>query len=395
MKSILGLVWSLIASMLIVVGAGNAQTVRKPYDKDVLLKVVKLNALPTQEIVAAIEQRGVNFEVTVAVETEFREAGARPELIDAIRRNARRAYAKDWLLNVVRMNTLDTKDLIPYIQQRGVSFEITTGVEAEFRRAGARPELIDAMRSNYRPSAASGVVAQEVVTQEKESQPSLADPSRAEDEIKPLVVRIKAQFADGDSLGTGIIFGKGNDRTYIMTANHVVRRGPQAAQSVRVEFKWLPGEQFEANLLENYDPGLDLGLVAVVKMVIPPGILRFDRLANVSSLKLRDSVYLLGHPEGRSWDVSLTPDKVSESFRDFILFQSLRVRPGHSGGALLNERRDIVGMITESGADYAKAVALSSILEMLTRWGYPVDLKPPGKVSGYSTKPPQLSQYGH
>src|SRR5215470_13696192 len=62
---------------------------KNPYDKDRMLKVVQLNALSTQEIVQAIQQRGVNFQTTPEVETEFRQAGARPEVIDAMRANYR------------------------------------------------------------------------------------------------------------------------------------------------------------------------------------------------------------------------------------------------------------------------------------------------------------------
>src|SRR5262249_10149123 len=62
---------------------------RTPYDKERLLKVVRLNALSTQEVVQAVQQRGVDFQLTPAVEAEFKDAGARPELIDALRTNYR------------------------------------------------------------------------------------------------------------------------------------------------------------------------------------------------------------------------------------------------------------------------------------------------------------------
>jgi hypothetical protein len=65
------------------------QTGKSPYDKELLLKVVRLNALSTKEVALAIKQRGVNFQITDAVNTEFQRAGARPELIEAMRRNYR------------------------------------------------------------------------------------------------------------------------------------------------------------------------------------------------------------------------------------------------------------------------------------------------------------------
>jgi hypothetical protein len=57
---------------------------KQPYDKDKLLRVVQLNALPTSEVVQAIQQRGVDFRMTSDIESQFRGAGARPEVIDAI-----------------------------------------------------------------------------------------------------------------------------------------------------------------------------------------------------------------------------------------------------------------------------------------------------------------------
>lgn len=74
---------------LLMVGAAQMQTSKNPYDKERLLKVVRLNALSTTEIVQAIEQRGVDFQMNADVEAEFKQAGARPELIDAMRRSYR------------------------------------------------------------------------------------------------------------------------------------------------------------------------------------------------------------------------------------------------------------------------------------------------------------------
>ena len=62
---------------------------QQPYDKDRLIRVLQLNALSTAEIVKAIQQRGVDFRMTSDIESQFRSAGARPEVIDAIRTNYR------------------------------------------------------------------------------------------------------------------------------------------------------------------------------------------------------------------------------------------------------------------------------------------------------------------
>lgn len=67
---------------------------------------------------------------------------------------AKRPITKKGLLEAVQINGLTTKELVARIQQRGVDFELTSGDEADFRRAGARPEIISAARENYRPAVA-------------------------------------------------------------------------------------------------------------------------------------------------------------------------------------------------------------------------------------------------
>jgi hypothetical protein len=74
---------------LLMGDAAHMQTSKNPYDKERLLKIVSLNALSTSEIVKAIEQRGVDFQMNAEVEAEFKQAGARPELLDTMRRSYR------------------------------------------------------------------------------------------------------------------------------------------------------------------------------------------------------------------------------------------------------------------------------------------------------------------
>jgi hypothetical protein len=74
---------------LLMIGAAQMQTAKNPYDKERLLRVVRLNALSTEEVVQAIGQRGVDFQMNADIEAEFRQAGARPELIEAMRSNFR------------------------------------------------------------------------------------------------------------------------------------------------------------------------------------------------------------------------------------------------------------------------------------------------------------------
>ena len=62
---------------------------------------------------------------------------------------------KKGLLDAIKLNALSTKELVARIQQRGVDFQLTPADEAELTRAGARPEIISAARENYRPAVAA------------------------------------------------------------------------------------------------------------------------------------------------------------------------------------------------------------------------------------------------
>ncbi len=200
-------------------------------------------------------------------------------------------------------------------------------------------------------------------------------PITSEDLMRQIVM-IKCQIGDGESFGAGIIFGKGSNRLYIVTANHIVRRGTDEAQKVRILLRWLPGEWKAAELLENTDRDLDLAVLAIdlSKEGVDVGALRWDQLGDVRSLKSGDSVYSLGYPKGEPWHTYVTPDRFSKNSRDSIFFESNFIGPGNSGGALLNEKREILGMITEFDVPNGSAVSIQSVLDVLKDWTYPVNL---------------------
>jgi hypothetical protein len=67
---------------------------------------------------------------------------------------AKKPITREGLVKAVRINGLSTAELVQQVHSRGVSFEMDAGAEAELRAAGARPEIIEAARSNYRPDNA-------------------------------------------------------------------------------------------------------------------------------------------------------------------------------------------------------------------------------------------------
>jgi hypothetical protein len=207
--------------------------------------------------------------------------------------------------------------------------------------------------------------------------PTAAQPAvTTAEELNNLIVMIKSQIGNDESFGAGIIFGRQDNRLYIATANHVIRRGTDEAKRVQVQLRWMPGESKTAELLDHVERDIDLAVLAVVLdagRTSPE--LRWDQLADARFLKSGESVYSIGYPGGRPWHSYVTADKFAKNSRELILFESNFIGPGNSGGALLNERRRIVGLIREFNAPDGRAVNIQSVIETLKDWKYPVDLK--------------------
>src|SRR5215207_5100093 len=68
---------------------------------------------------------------------------------------AKKPITKQGLVNAVKINGLSTRELVAQIERRGVDFEMSTSDESDLQSVGARPEIIEAARSNYRPAVAA------------------------------------------------------------------------------------------------------------------------------------------------------------------------------------------------------------------------------------------------
>ena len=68
---------------------------------------------------------------------------------------AKKPITKQGLVNAVKINGLSTRELVAQIERRGVDFEVGASDESDLQSVGARPEIIEAARSNYRPAVAA------------------------------------------------------------------------------------------------------------------------------------------------------------------------------------------------------------------------------------------------
>lgn len=205
--------------------------------------------------------------------------------------------------------------------------------------------------------------------QDRESQEDAGSFQRELEQTSQLIVMVTVERS-----GAGIIFGREKDRLLIATAYHFLHRGDEHPP-VRVELKSMPNKLLNATLLK-YDAAADLAVLSVEKQGINVCSLPFDRLGNAAKLGRKDAVSAVGNPNGVHWAMPVDPDKISEITPKEIVFQSNFISEGHSGGALLNEKAALVGMILADQPPFGRAMNIDVVLRQMKQWGYPVQLYP-------------------
>jgi putative serine protease PepD len=166
------------------------------------------------------------------------------------------------------------------------------------------------------------------------------------------VVTIKAVTSEGEDSGTGIVL---DDKGLILTNDHVVAgassiaAGPSKSSNV-TRAATLVGE--EANK--------DLALIRID----PSGLgLHPLNLVSSSSLQVGDPVYAIGNPYGL--DETLTRGIVSALGREIAAPNGSKItgaiqtdaalNPGNSGGPLLNEQGEVIGVNSQIASNAARS----------------------------------------
>jgi len=170
-KSIVSVLFS--ALCVFAVGALAQQYAGSPVTKIRLVSVLRSKSLQTREIVKVIVNKGVDFQINPAVETELVAAGARPEVIDAARTNYRAlAVAKpspaptgkskftgtplgvEAIITLLENGVADAQ-VRKNVQARGVSFKMTAQTKAAIKTAGGSVALNNRIALSYAAPAAN------------------------------------------------------------------------------------------------------------------------------------------------------------------------------------------------------------------------------------------------
>jgi TPR repeat protein len=138
--------------------------------KEKLISVLRSKQLQTREIVEIVKSNGVDFLLSAPVQTELVKAGARPEVIEAVRSNYRAAAApvtkppanttgnktkftgtpltKDAIIALLENRVADLQ-VRKNVESRGVSFQTNSQVLAEIKKAGGSVALLNLIASSY------------------------------------------------------------------------------------------------------------------------------------------------------------------------------------------------------------------------------------------------------
>lgn len=175
-------------------------------------------------------------------------------------------------------------------------------------------------------------------------------------DLRPSIVRVIDDLGNGYSMGTGWPVGTGSPVQYIVTNNHVIGRD---TSTVSV---WYGDRNFVRATVEVQKPDQDL---AVLKLAEPIPNMQPLTINDRSDAKTGDPIYALGFPgsaDSFSQNVTANAEEVTvtdgiiSSVKSASLAQggdpvkllqiNAAVNPGNSGGPLLNENGEVIGINT-------------------------------------------------
>jgi S1-C subfamily serine protease len=163
---------------------------------------------------------------------------------------------------------------------------------------------------------------------------------RHEEEIADAEANVEAR---GGWVGTGFFI---TDNGYLLTCFHVVNH---PATSIQVGTKY---GLFNAELVQS-DPDKDVALLKVT------GTFSSLPLVSSNSVNFGEAVFTIGfpNPKVQGWQPKLTRGEINSlsGFQDDTNeYQiSVPVQPGNSGGALIDEQGNVVGIVAARLSDWA------------------------------------------
>lgn len=165
------------------------------------------------------------------------------------------------------------------------------------------------------------------------------------DRVAPAVVVIRS----GDARGTGFAVGPG----LVVTAAHALH----GERDVTVTL--YDGRVVRGELVELAQGGLDLALVR-----IPVSPASFLELRSATAVRTGSLVAVVGHGEGLLWSLAtgLVSNAEPVGPDSALLALQIALRPGASGGPVVDRSGRVVGVVAQGASGIAFAVRADAVL---------------------------------
>jgi putative serine protease PepD len=214
---------------------------------------------------------------------------------------------------------------------------------------GSSTSTVGAVRAATPANSSSGGTRREVSASPGSSKALTATQIYKEDSTG--VVAIKAVTSEGEDEGTGIVLG---EQGLILTNDHVIK----GATRLTVDASGSSKKTTSATVVGE-EANQDLALIKVD----PSGLgLKPLTLASSSSVQVGDTVYAIGTPYGL--EETFTKGIVSALDREIAAPDGAKIagaiqtdaalNPGNSGGPLLNEQGEVIGVNSQIASDAAQ-----------------------------------------
>lgn len=163
------------------------------------------------------------------------------------------------------------------------------------------------------------------------------------------------------SQGTGSIIGKGKNEYYILTNKHVVfGKKSKIKHPITYEIQLYTGAKFDA-YLDFYSRKLDL---ALLRARMPEEYVKTIKISPREFRNVGDRVYVLGTPIGMT---NTFTEGIISALRDKHIQTDATVFFGNSGGPLINEYAELIGIVSSGHIfkDYSFAIYADKIMELI------------------------------
>lgn len=184
-------------------------------------------------------------------------------------------------------------------------------------------------------------------------------------------VKIKA----GNEIGSGVLLCQKDDQINILTAEHVF---PEQYETIEVSFYrdyCNPINLSKKELKIKFSGTMDIALLQIQQKKVQSCPLKFITLGTSNTIELGQKVTATGHQiEESALDWTCQSGEVNRKVGEYITHSS-RITEGYSGGPLVNERGDLIGINVVVEGNVGQAIPIDSILPFLRDHNIPIDIQ--------------------